>query len=213
MRHFLPPTLTIGSLARGVIARSAQRSLVAPARSTKCLPAANRRALRRAVDLPAVARLANPNGLAAPLAAEQPVTLDDARCSSRSKAGQRLPIRSSSRTSSGENSPDEALLEGSGLPPRAFTFLGGRRSLHQRPSSRYTSARKPRSTTTGGARGTTPISVNLKSIPSRGREDERTEGLARADRRRVIDEDHRGWWLRRGRGGQAKGKALVAVRG
>jgi hypothetical protein len=156
MRHFLPPTLTIGSLARGVIARSAQRPLVAPARSTECLPAANRRALRRAVDLPAVARPANPNGRAAPLAAEQPVTLDDARCSSRPKAGQRLPIRSSSRSSSGENSPDEALLEGSGLPPRAFTFLGGRRSLHQRPSSRYTSARKPRSTTTGGARGTTP---------------------------------------------------------
>lgn len=96
MRHFLPPSLTIGSLARGMVARSAQRLLVAPARSTKCLPTANRRALRRAVDLPAVARPADPDRLAAPLAAEQPVTLDDARCPSRPKAGQRSPIRSSS---------------------------------------------------------------------------------------------------------------------
>jgi len=101
MRHFLSPTLTIGSLARGVIARSAQRLLVAASRSTKRLPSADRRARRCAVDLPSVTPPADPNGLAAPLAAEQPVTFDDARCPSRPKAGQRLQIRSSSRTVAG----------------------------------------------------------------------------------------------------------------
>ncbi len=42
MRHFLPSPLTVGSLTRGVLARSAKRLLVAPARSLKRLPPPNR---------------------------------------------------------------------------------------------------------------------------------------------------------------------------